>query len=191
MFKSKICTYRTLKWGFKWPKLTESIKHEQFSVESWSVRRRPVWSGIPKCPCSSRRSSHSALSSVQEEHPPLCSSGWLFTVRCPDRTQQSWPAVWPTTAPRTPATAPTARSRCRSSRRRTPGTNGAKRWISSSLSSALRWTWEMFGGFPTYVTRTGAVSEERLLKPAFITLNYRHTHTFKDFKSIECQILIQ
>lgn len=36
MFKSKICTYRTFKCGFKWPKLTESIKHEQFSVESWS-----------------------------------------------------------------------------------------------------------------------------------------------------------
>ncbi|KAK1892783.1 Lymphoid-restricted membrane protein [Dissostichus eleginoides] len=48
-------------------------------------------------------------------------------------------------------------SRCRPSHRRTPGTNGAKKWIFSCLSLALRWTWEMFGDFRMYVIKTVAV----------------------------------
>lgn len=133
-------------------------KKQTASLLSASTSRYPqVSTAAPPTPPTRPCHHH------KEKQPPLWSSDWLFTVRCPDRTQQSWPAVWPTTAPRTPATAPTTQSLCRSSRRRTPGTNGAKRWIFSCLSSALRWTWEMFGDFRTYVIKTAAVSGLEIL----------------------------
>lgn len=122
--------------------------------------------GIPKFPLSS---SHCCLPPPQRNI--LCGAAPLtdfFTVRCLSRTQQPWPALWPTQAPLTPATPPTTPrppSRCRPSHRRTPGTNGAKKWIFSCLSLALRWTWEMFGDFRMSVIKTVAVSGLVIFKP--------------------------
>lgn len=145
------------------------------------MRNAPSLTGAPQC-------SERLLPLLSCHHHRRHSlSGPLrdfFTVRCPDRSPQSWPAVRPTTAPRTPPTAPTARRRCRSLRRRTPGTNGAKRWIFSCLSSVLRWTWETFGGFRTFVIKTAVVSLVSALLRTGYTI-YRAACAFNRFIQFE------
>lgn len=153
------------------PSITHEVSREVWSWELLSGKGR--LSDLPPPTGTSTHSSHSALSSLQLHpsiqpsfHPSiivllllLCASQADFSpVQWPTRTAQPWPTVWLTTAPRTRDSAPTTPSRCRPSRRRTPGTNGARRWIFSCQSLDSRWIWGTFGGSRTFVIRTAAVS---------------------------------